>query len=1407
MKLSTQMLRCYTVPDEKPKKPDKRKRERREDGPKKHANTQLAQIMREIGRPWSGPMLILDCETTTGVHTGQALRFGRFQERGLLYSFRVEDARRGTLTREKLDRPRRAGIFYNPATCTEEEIALMKSYAEERRLEFMTRDEFLKRVFYHGWPVKPKANEREPKLVIGHNLPFDLGALCERAGLSRGDDYGGLTLTLLDEPIEITKEEREKKLPPNFKPLPPELQEKLANVDIAALSAEERESLYREAGEPIGNVTNRDAAITKRLRALKKAYSHLKIRHYPSIVVKKIGFGKHMITAHGDVNGQHNLKFLDTMMLARALLGPGELSLGALIKRLNIKDAKKGSAAFSGPITREFLDYCGDDVEATWRIYQELRALYRQHGVSRDIDTIYSEASIGKSYLTDLGVTPFLKQNPNFDPRVCGAFMEALCGGRADARIRHKIVEGVLADFKSQYPTANALMGLQELMIAEKIVARIEPGETSEAKHFLETATLEDLGKPETWKRLRGVALIEPHNDILPVRTEYQDDDAAQGENATFPASDVEQEQILQYGEKPARIANIGVNLVKSGPPTYYTFAHIIVSKLLTGKCPKIIETIELVPEGRQAGLKPVRFFGDERFTIDLAVDDLFTRVIELRTEIQEKMKGYDKASNDYALHNSMQKGAKLTANATSYGILIEIIVDEHKERIGTTVYHGFDVKRKQARARTIGEDGRDEISGYKAEKPGSWFASYGVLIPAAGHLLLAIAETLAAQRGINYAFCDTDSMFFARPDDMPREEFLARVQEIAGPRGWFQRLNPYRIDVPIFALEDVNFRLKNDTSGKVQEGVFEPLHCLVVSSKRYALFNRGYCGEIIMRKASAHGLGDVGLPQDYNPLSSQRTCAEHIAAPLGKNDRGEPVRQYGDLAQGAGARFFLDIWRIAIEQFERGEPERIDEIIGGLEGLNRPQFTQQSLSTRNAWLTYENLPNKRPFMFFGVLPALRPDYFPAETVRGDELKALQSTSLYASLDEGLKLNIKTLEEYRALGAGNEGIYRRDNNQFPYDVFDDDWSLRFTTVADRLRGYFSRPERKSRGSVGLLQRKAVVCLDKEYIGKETNPLALRDDAPDDETLDEFEASIPIFRRGLNVEALKALDLDALAARAGINRETLRQAVSQEQRLSFENMQRLRRAIIVSNDGELSLAPFQAKTAQDQRLASLRRKIGKIGDYGRIAAEMNKSAALAGEAPIEWPPRGSSLFLNTLEAIMDGGPLPPRCNREFLDRVEKAIKDASGATRAEERRAKENARKSGAKERVTAIRARRMDEKIAACKAAWDEGERIEGGEPTITDADLPRAYDGRRLRIKRHVATVITRGEPGFLVPYFKGSERIIAKAWRRAFMRAKSGDEFVDQFGLALTHAFEKTAARREKVRKNVSNHRARRR
>ncbi len=105
-----------------------------------------------------------------------------------------------------------------------------------------------------------------------------------------------------------------------------------------------------------------------------------------------------------------------------------------------------------------------------------------------------------------------------------------------------------------------------------------------EAAQFLRSVTLADLQRKETWPNLRGVALIRPAHDILPVRTVYHANNAQDTADPTL------------------RAQQIGVNVVVSGPPTWWSFADVLASKIETGRCPEILRTITLEPHGVQRG-------------------------------------------------------------------------------------------------------------------------------------------------------------------------------------------------------------------------------------------------------------------------------------------------------------------------------------------------------------------------------------------------------------------------------------------------------------------------------------------------------------------------------------------------------------------------------------------------------------------------------------------------------------------------------------------------------------------------------------------------------------------------------------------------------------------------------------
>jgi hypothetical protein len=690
--------------------------------------------------------------------------------------------------------------------------------------------------------------------------------------------------------------------------------------------------------------------------------------------------------------------------------------------------------------------------------------------------------------------------------------------------------ETIVADFRSQYSTINALMRLQDLLIAERIEA-IEGGSASEAARFLRGVTLADLQRKETWPKLRGVALIKHAGDILPVRTVFHANDAQDLADPTL------------------RAQQIGVNVVVSGPPTWHSFADVIASKILNGdRCPEVLRTITLEPHGVQSGLKPIKFFGDPNYEINLERNDLFQGVIDMRAEVKDD-------------NPAMALSLKLLASATSYGALIEFIVDEHKTPRGTTVYHGTERTRRLARAVLPSDDGGFEISGYKAERAGAWFAPWGPLIPAGGRLLLAIAERLAADRGLGYGFCDTDSMAFVRPVGMDQDDFRARAQEIAGQHGWFQALNPYSNNDALFNIEPVNYAHDNPKQ-------LEPLYVLAVSAKRYALANRRG-EEWIIRKATGHGLGHITAPA-YDPAA----LPPHPAAPLEK------------LSNSRNPKLICDLWRIAFEAAGRGDDIQlaVKDALKILPGLSEPQFQQRALSSRADWLAYDRLPNKRAFMFFNILPApvssdwmFTPNDPEINKTRNDLLK----TTLYAKAGKDF--------------LDKDSLRRSDNNQFPAEIFHDAFGLRLCTVADCLWDYFDHSEMKSRGEKGLLQRRKMVILDHEYIGKETNSLIDPDvEAAGDEEIEDAP-NIPIFRRGFNPSLLIGLDLDALSGRVGVKPETLRDASRRGRRLEPQAMKRLRTSLEVSEDGAVSIAEAAPLPSHAPRAARMARQLHTLHD--------------------------------------------------------------------------------------------------------------------------------------------------------------------------------------------------------------------
>jgi hypothetical protein len=867
-----------------------------------------------------------------------------------------------------------------------------------------------------------------PCMIVGHNLPFDLGRLTYSYGYARDKMFGGLTYKLL--------------------------------------------------------------------------------KHRPDIAVKKLGFAKVMNKPHTDKNDRSNHIFVDTQQLGRALCGASvNGSLQGLANTLKLSNPSKLEMDFDGPITIEALDYNAKDVDLTWRVYQGLRDIYEKDGYTctddkgmllKPITQLLSEASRGKGLLQELGIKqPRTKFDKDEWHKFFAVAMASTYGGRAEVRHRLDIAEGIHVDFKSQYTSAYLWLGLEKLLKAERISVVTDEDGTRSAANWLRSVTLDTLFDPSQGSNLAGYALIETDGAILPIRSEYQYFDHFLDQ--------------MEYNHQ------IGVNKVVSGPRCWYSFPDIVASIVKTKNCPRILKTMTFTAEGKQTGMMAKDLFGDKNYHINPNGDELvFKRLIDLRTVAKAGDNG------------GKEQGIKILASATSYGITIEFILEDRitddlyengttHSRVITPVQTHINQQLyafKKLSKSMLGEDNVEEV---KVEKPGSYAAPWGPLIPAAGRLMLAIAEQLAADRGIPYGLCDTDSMYFVRPQGMERDTFRQGVKEIAG---WFQTLMPYEDkSESLFNIEKHNYRLKRNEQGKVVRkdgkpeiinGEFEPLYLLAVSAKRYGQANfhecddgvsvfKGKRGNWVLRKVSGHGLGHITAPK-YNHKAVNRHgrtgLPEHDAAPQmyddGKpvlNKKGEIVWQHGSICKGQNSRLFLDLWRAAFEEVcsYDGKPDpnnsidvqrhglfanaddrfedwlnwKMNRLIETMPGLERPQMVQRSLSTANDMRTYNNLPNKAPGSFFNTFPQpmMLPMFDQITVADLIKLKEFKMSSLYAH--GGKNIDVSTVGN-----AKRYGLTRRDNRQFPDEVFDDDWGIKFKTVAESLNKYFVHPEFKSQGKVG-----------------------------------------------------------------------------------------------------------------------------------------------------------------------------------------------------------------------------------------------------------------------------------------------------------------------------------------------------
>jgi hypothetical protein len=487
------------------------------------------------------------------------------------------------------------------------------------------------------------------------------------------------------------------------------------------------------------------------------------------------------------------------------------------------------------------------------------------------------------------------------------------------------------------------------------------------------------------------------------------------------------------------------------------------------------------------------------------------------------------------------QNALKIAANATSYGIFVEINVEEKSQKQRVRVHNAG------------GEPFEVDVS--NVERPGRYFHPLlATLITGAARLMLATAERLVAEQGLEWAFCDTDSIAIAKPYAMEALEFLARVDRVVS---WFSELSPYAFGGSILKVEDVNFRIEDKKT-------HEPLYCWGVSAKRYALFNKAE-GVPVLRKASAHGLGHMRAPYD-----DTAPCTAIPASEVKLSKLGVELWQH-------------DLWWTIVRAALNGTPDQVD--LSYHPNLGKPavsRYAGTSPKLLNWFASYNrHRPYARQVKPFGFLLSLFAKNHEDTVVilDGDAKSQRQGKAKpIAPFDKNLD---RALENARDRDSGR--VIRLEE---------------LKTYADALQQYHVHPEAKFLNGDfldrGTTERRHVFVRVEEIqlIGKEANRweeqffVGLDDEAP----VTYPTCGMPQSLRAEFQELVDIFGQRGLAERLAISRATLtRLLAGHPVQIAKRRLSELRRRL-----GEVRLEADNGDTAREATREAIRELIDRIG---------------------------------------------------------------------------------------------------------------------------------------------------------------------------------------------------------------------
>jgi hypothetical protein len=550
-----------------------------------------------------------------------------------------------------------------------------------------------------------------------------------------------------------------------------------------------------------------------------KTKGHKERKHLPRVQVKHLNSHAAFIRFATPYKAIKKWKgdFVDLRTLTFGLTGKGH-SLKSACAAFGSPD--KADTGEHGTITADYIRYARRDVQCTAELYRACIDALHALGLPIRASDVYSSASLAKSVLDVLGITPHHgRPNPLSDD-MHGAFMSAFYGGRAECRIRQTEVPVSLLDFTSMYPTVFALMNLHRYSIA----AQVGTSDATELVRGLLATVAENpdvLFDPAIWHQLVGIALLKPDSDIVPIRARYN----SNKESYNIASS----------------------SLTDDKTSLWFPIADLIASAALTRRPPKISRAVRLTAHGQLPGLTPWTMPGGR--VLDPTVDSPWPAMIEHRQQVRNDQQ------IPKTIRDRIQLFLKITSNAGGFGIYAE----QNPQRLP-----------KSERAQVEVYDGTDEtfLADTSApEQPGRYaFPPLAAVITGAARLLLAMLEREVTNRGGSWAFADTDSMAIvatkqgglipcaggAHRDSFGQEYIRALTQaQVNDIRARFQTLNPY-------------------LAGTITDLVKHELDAIYygVAAKRYPLYRYDSAGLPRLVPADehepcSHGVGHLLNPTD----------------------------------------------------------------------------------------------------------------------------------------------------------------------------------------------------------------------------------------------------------------------------------------------------------------------------------------------------------------------------------------------------------------------------------------------------------------------------------------------------------------------------------------------------------------